>query len=336
VRAVVVHEHGPARDQRVETLADPVPGPGEVVIDAHAIGVNYPDMLVIEGKYQVLPPRPFSPGKEVAGVVSAVGNGVGRIKFGDRVMAQREYGTYREKVVSPEATCYVMPAAMSFEEGAALGLAYQTAHFALVDRAAYKTDETVLVTGASGGVGLACVEIAKALGATVIAGVTSTEKGELCRRHGADHVIDLAAPDLRNSVREQVYAAVGRRGVDIVLDNVGGDAFDGALRALAWCGRLVVIGFAGGRIPEIKTNYLLVKNIAVIGLQWADYRERDPQWVQRVQTELYALYEAGKLKPHVSARYPLERFADALARFAERGVLGKMILTPRQAEELKS
>jgi NADPH2:quinone reductase len=218
---------------------------------------------------------------------------------------------------------------MSFEEGAALGLAYQTSYFALVDRAAYRTGETVLVTGASGGVGLAGVEIAKALGATVIAGVTSAEKGELCKRHGADHVIDLTAPDLRNSLREQVFAAVGKRGVDIVLDNVGGDAFDGALRALAWCGRLVVVGFAAGRIPEVKANYLLVKNIAVIGLQWADYRERDPEWVQRVQAELYGLFEAGKLKPHISERYPLERFADALARFVGRGVLGKMILTPR-------
>jgi|AP12_2_1047962.scaffolds.fasta_scaffold04678_3 NADPH:quinone reductase len=328
MRAVIVREHGPVRDQGVETLPDPVPGPDEVVIDARAIGVNYPDMLVIEGKYQVLPPRPFSPGKEVAGVVSAVGDRVTRIKVGDRVMAQREYGAYREKVVSPDATCYRMPAAMSFEEGAALGLAYQTSHFALVDRAAYRKGETVLVTGASGGVGLAGVEIAKALGATVIAGVTSAEKGGLCKRHGADHVIDLTAPDLRNSLRQQVYAAVGKRGVDIVLDNVGGDTFDGALRALAWCGRLVVVGFAAGRIPEIRANYLLVKNIAVIGLQWADYRERDPERVQRVQAELYGLYEAGKLKPHISERYPLDRFADALARFVERGVLGKMILTP--------
>lgn len=329
MRAVIVREHGPVRDQRVETLSDPVPGPGEVVIDARAIGVNYPDMLVIEGKYQVLPPRPFSPGKEVAGVVSAVGARVTRFNVGDRVMAQREYGTYRDKVVSPEATCYVMPAAMSFEEGAALGLAYQTAHFALVERAAYQKGETVLVTGASGGVGLAGVEIAKALGATVIAGVTSAEKGALCKRHGADHVIDLTTPELRKSLREQVYAAVGKRGVDIVLDNVGGDAFDGALRALAWCGRLVVVGFAAGRIPEVKANYLLVKNIAVIGLQWADYRERDPEWVQRVQSDLYGLYEAGKLMPHISERYPLDRFADALARFVERGVLGKMVLTPR-------
>ncbi len=328
MRAVVVREHGPFRSARVETVPDPVPGPGELVIDVHAIGVNYPDLLVIEGKYQLLPPRPFSPGKEAAGVVSAVGAGVTRFRPGDRVMAQREYGTYCERLLSPEATCYRMPEAMSFEEGAALGLAYQTSHFALLERGAYRKGEAVLVTGASGGVGLAGVEIAKALGATVIAGVTSAGKGELCRRHGADHVIDLSAPDLRNSLREQVYAAVGKRGVDVVLENVGGEVFDGALRALAWRGRLVVVGFASMRLPEVKANYLLLKNIAVVGLQWSDYRERDPDWVRRVQDELYALYRAGKLKPHVSATYPLECFADALERFAERRVQGKMVLVP--------
>jgi NADPH2:quinone reductase len=328
MRAVVVHEHGPARAQRVETLPDPVPGPGEVVIDARAIGVNYPDLLVVEGKYQFLPPRPFSPGKEVAGVVSAIGRDVARIRVGDRVMAQREYGTYREKVVSPEATCYRLPEAMGFEEGAALGLTYQTSHFALVERGGFQAGETVLVTGASGGVGLAGVEIAKALGATVIAGVTSREKGELARRHGADHVVDLTAPDLRNSLREQVHAAVGKRGVDLVLENVGGEVFDASLRALAWCGRLVVVGFASMRLPEVKANYLLVKNIAVVGLQWSDYRERDPERVRRVQEALYALYGAGKLEPLVSERYPLERFADALERFKTRGVLGKMLLLP--------
>jgi NADPH:quinone reductase len=328
VRAVVVREHGPAAAQGVETLPDPVPGPGEIVIDARAIGVNYPDMLVIEGRYQLLPPRPFTPGKEVAGVVSALGEGVTRIKAGDRVMAQREYGCYAEKIVSPEATCYRMPAALGFEEGAALGLAYQTSHFALVERAALARGESVLVTGASGGVGLAGVELAKALGATVLAGVTSPEKGELCRRHGADHVIDLSAPDPRNSLREQVYAAVGKRGVDIVLENVGGEVFDGALRALAWRGRMVVVGFASMRLPEIKANYLLLKNVAATGLQWSDYREREPVWVQRVQAELYAMWAEGRLKPYVSERFPLERFADALARFTRRGVLGKMVLLP--------
>ncbi len=328
MRAVIVHDYGPFRSAGVETVDDPVPGPGEVVIDARAIGVNYPDMLVIEGRYQFLPPLPFSPGKEVAGVVSAVGPGVTRFRPGDRVMAQREYGTYAEKTLSPEATCYRLPEPMGFEEGAALGLAYQTSYFALVERAAFREGETVLVTGASGGVGLAAVAIAKALGATVVAGVTSTEKGELARRHGADHVINLAAPKLRDSVREQVYAAVGKRGVDIVLENVGGEVFDGALRALAWCGRMVVVGFASMQLPDIKANYLLLKNISAVGLQWSDYREREPHRVRRVQEALYALYLEGRLRPLVSATFPLERFADALACFAARRVRGKMILVP--------
>ncbi len=328
MRAVVVHEHGAYRTPRIETVPDPVPGAGEVVIAAHAIGVNYPDLLVVEGKYQFLPPRPFSPGKEVAGIVEAVGPGITRVTVGDRVMAQREYGAYAEKVRSSAATCYPMPDALGFDEGAALGLAYQTAHFAFVDRGAFKPGESVLVTGASGGVGLACVEVAKAYGATVIAGVTSAEKGELAKRHGADHWIDLSLPEPRESIRTQVHALTGKRGVDIVLENVGGEIFDGSLRAIAWCGRMVIVGFASMRLPEMKANYLLLKNITAVGLQWSDYRERDPEWVQRVQTELYDLYSAGKLKPYVSAKFPLERFADALACFVERRVQGKMILIP--------
>lgn len=328
MRAVIVHEHGPFLQQRVENVAEPRPGPGEVLIEARAIGVNYPDLLVIEGKYQFLPPRPFSPGKEVAGIVVATGANVTRVKEGDRVMALPEYGAYSERLVVPENICYAMPDPISFADGAALALAYQTAHFALLERGAYRRGETILVTGASGGVGLACVQIAKALGATVIAGVTSAEKGDLVRRHGADHVIDLSAPDLRESLRAQVHAAAGRRGVDIVLDSVGGDAFDGALRALAWCGRLVVIGFASTRIPAARANYLLLKNVSVLGLQWTDYRGRDPEWVRRVQQQIYALYTEGKLKPLVSETFPLERFAEALARFGARRVVGKMVLIP--------
>jgi NADPH2:quinone reductase len=318
VRAVVVRKPGPVAGHKVETIEDPIPGPEQVVIEARAIGVNYPDLLVAQGKYQFAPPPPFSPGKEVAGV----------LRDGTRVMAQVEYGAYAEKVLAREVDCHRLPEGMPFEHAVALGLASQTAYFALVERARFQPGESVLVTGASGGVGLAAVQIAKALGATVLAGVTSKEKGELCRRHGADHVIDLAAPDLRDRVRAQVYAAVGRRGVDIVVDNVGGDAFDGALRALAWCGRLVAVGFAGGRIPEVKAGYLLVKNIAVIGLQWSDYRDRDPAAVARAQEKIFDLYVDKKLKPEITATYPLERFADALTRFEQRAVQGRMILLP--------
>lgn len=328
MRAVVVHRPGPFRQHRVEEIADPRPGPGEVVIDARAIGVNYPDLLVAEGKYQFIPPAPYSPGKEVAGVIASVGEGVPQFKGGERVMAQVEYGAYAEKVLARAYACHRLPEGMPFEDGGALGLAYQTAYFGLVDRAAYQKGESVLVTGASGGVGLAGVEIAKALGATVLAGVTSSEKGELCRRHGADHVIDLSAPNLRDCVRTQVHTAFGGRGVDIVLDSVGGDAFDGALRALAWRGRLIVLGFAAGRIPEAKANYLLVKNISVVGLQWSDYRDRDPAQVARAQSHLYELYVEKKLKPLITGTYPLERFADALERFTTRSVQGKMLLIP--------
>jgi len=328
VRAVVVREHGRYDSAAIEDVPVPTPGAGEVVIGARALGVNYPDLLVIQGRYQFLPPRPFSPGKEVAGVVESVGAGVTRLKPGDRVMAQREYGCYAQKICVAEALCHRLPDALGFEEGAALGLAYQTAHFAIKDRGALKPGESVLVTGASGGVGLACVEVAKALGATVIAGVTSAEKGELCRRHGADHWIDLSQPEPRESVRAQVHAVAGKRGVDIVLENVGGEIFDGALRALAWCGRMVIVGFASMQLPTIRANYLLVKNISALGLQWSDYRERDPDWVQRVQLELYDLWARGSLKPYVSAKFPLERYADALACFVERRVQGRMILLP--------
>lgn len=324
MRAVIIREHGPATRHRLEAVPDPVPGPGEVLIEARAIGVNFPDLMVMQGSYQLLPPRPFSPGKEVAGVVRAVGEGVTRVRAGDHAMALPEYGTYAEKVVVSEAHCFRLPPEMPFDEGAVLALAYQTAHFALVERGAYREGETVLVTGASGGVGLAAVQLAKALGATVLAGVTSAEKGELCRRHGADRIVDLAAPNLREHLRAQV----GTRGADIVLDSVGGDVFDAALRTLAWRGRLVSIGFASGRIPDVKAGYLLVKNISVAGLQWTDYRAREPERVRAVQAELQALYGAGKLKPVISARYPLARFAEALQRFEQRRVQGKMILLP--------
>ncbi len=326
MRAVIVHEHGPAESHRVEDVADPVPGPGQVVVDLHAIGVNFPDLLVVEGKYQFLPPRPFSPGKEGAGVISALGPGVEGLRVGERVALQTEYGAYVQRIAVRQETVYPMPASMSFEDAAALGLAHQTAHFALVERAGLLKGESVLVTGASGGVGLATVELAKALGARVLGGIGSPAKGRVVLEHGADELIDLGAANLRDDLRAQVANALGGGGVDIVVDTVGGEVFSAALRALAWRGRLVVVGFASDRIPEVRANYLLVKNIAVTGLQWSDYRERRPEWVARVQQELFALYEEGRLRPHICARYPLEQFAQALARFRRRDVQGKMVL----------
>ncbi len=330
MKAVVVHSHGPVAAQRVEAVADPVAGPGEVLVEVHAAGLNFPDILVIEGKYQILPPRPFSPGKELAGVVRAVGADVTTCKPGDRVMAWVEHGAYAELALVPQAQCFVMPAAMTFAEGAAMGLTYITAWFALRDRAQAQPGERVLVTGAAGGLGLACVQVARAIGCTVIAGITNPDRADLVRRSGAAHVVDLAAENLRDSLRKQVAAVTDGRGVDVVLDPVGGDVFDAALRTLAWRGRLVVLGFAAGRIPEVKANYLLVKNIAVSGLQVSDYRDRDPAWFRRGQAELLSWFEAGTLAPQVTARYPLEGFAEGLAHFTRRGMHGKIVLAVRE------
>jgi len=327
MRAILIREHGAPETLKFEQVPTPAIGDDEVLIDVHAAGVNYPDLLVIGGQYQILPPRPFAPGKDAAGVVAAVGSKVASCKPGDRVVAQLEYGAYAEQVAAPAASCFVLPEAMSFTDAAAMGLVYQTAYFALFERGGYQAGETVLVNGAAGGVGLAAVQIAKGCGATVLAGVNNDEHAALALANGADHVIRLDADDLRNSLRQQVQAATGGHGADVVLDTLGADVFDASLRAMAWRGRMVVIGFAAGRIPEIKANYLLVKNIAVAGLQWSDYRERDPAWVRRVQEELFALYVAGKIRPRVMQSFPIEQFASALALVKAGKVQGKVVLT---------
>jgi NADPH2:quinone reductase len=327
MRAVWVREHGAPETARVEEVPSPQIGDDQVLVEVKAIGVNYPDFLVIGGTYQILPPRPFSPGKDAAGIVRAVGRNASHCKPGDRVAVQLEYGAYAEQVAAKDAVCHVIPDAMSFEEAAAMGLAYQTAHFALLERGLYQRGETVMVNGAAGGVGLAAVQIAKGLGATVLAGVNNEAHALIARENGADHVIDLARPDLRGSLREQAHAATGGRGVDIVLDPLGGAVFEASLRALAWRGRMVVIGFAAGGIPELKVNYLLVKNISVSGLQWSDYRERRPDWVRRVQTELFGLYASGAIRPRIMRTFPLERFAEALGLVKSGSVQGKVVLT---------
>jgi NADPH2:quinone reductase len=242
-------------------------------------------------------------------------------------MGQLEYGAYAQQVVARAVNCQLIPARMSYPDAAAMGLTYMTAHFALVERAAIKPGETVLVTGAAGGVGLATVQVAKALGATVLAAVSNKDKAAAARACGADHVIDTGVPNLRNALREQVYAAVGKRGVDVVIDSVGGDVFDACLRAVAWGGRLVVVGFAGGRISEIKAGHILVKNISVIGLQFSDYRDREPEKCMAARKQLFDLYSAGKLKPHVMATFPLARYMEALALMRDRKVIGKVVLT---------
>jgi len=326
MRAVVMRAFGPCETAEVVELPDPEPGPGEIVVGMRAAGVNYPDLLVVEGRYQHKPPLPFTPGKELAGEVLAIGWEVTNFVAGDRVMVQVEYGAFAERVTAREAQCLEIPDEMPFDDAASMGLVYQTAWFALRERARFQSGDTVLVNGATGGVGLATIQLVKALGGTAVAGVTTPSKADAAVEAGADHVIDLAVPDLRDGLRAQVHAVTGGKGVDICIDMLGGDPFDAAMRALAWCGRMVVVGFAAGRIPEIKANYLLVKNIEVSGLQWSDYRDRTPRRMAEAQSEIFRLYLEGRLKPAIMARLPLERAGEALAMIRDRKVTGKIVL----------
>ena len=326
MRAIVARELGPPENLVIEDLPSLVPGRGQIVVANRAAAVNFPDLLVMEGKYQVRPPLPFTPGKEGAGIVKAVGEGVTRLKPGDRVMVQVEWGSYAQEVLAEESHCYPVPEGVSFEEAAAIGIAYQTAHFALVDRAHVKAGDRVLVTGASGSVGLAAMQLAKAWGCEVIAGLTTMEKEDLARENGADHVIDLSVDNPRDAIREQVKAATGG-GIDVVIEIVGGAVFEGAIRALNFRGSLVVVGFTGGEIPSLKVNYTLLKNIAVTGVNWAEYRDRDPDWVQRVQAEIFDMVADGKLRVPVQAVYPMEDIVKACDVLRNRQVRGKVGIT---------
>lgn len=327
MKAVWVRDFTPFEQVTIADVPDPVPGPGDVVVDVVAAEANYPDILVIEGKYQIKPPLPFSPGKAAAGRVSALGGGVSRLRIGDRVAVQVEYGAYAEKVTVRADSCFPMPDDMPFSTGAALGLVYQTAWFALRQRARITPGATVLVLGGSGGIGVASIQLAKALGASVVAaGVLGADNAAVARKAGADHVVELGDPDIRESLRREVASVTGGHGADIVIDPVGGDANAAALRAMAWCGRMVIIGFASGNIPTIKANYLLVKNIEVSGLQWSDYRDRTPDKVIEAQTEIFDFYRKGRLTPHISRTFPLTEFASALKLLRDGQAQGKIIL----------
>ena len=327
MRAIVLNEIGGPENLAVTQIPDPEPGPGEVVIEVHAAAVNFADLLVIKGDYQVRPDLPFTPGKEAAGVVTAVGEGVTGLAPGNRVMAQVDHGAYADRMVASEAACFNVPDKMGFDEAAAIGIAYQTAHFALVERAQIQPGETAFVTGASGSVGLAALQLAKVFGCTVLAGLTSMEKSDLARESGAHHVIDLSCENPRDSIREQVLAVTEGKGADVIIEIVGGEVFAGAIRAVAWRGRLVVVGFTSGTIPELKTNYLLLKNIAVTGVNWSDFCDREPGWVRRVQDDIFALYLEGKLRVAVQAAFPLEDVVKAFDVIRNREIRGKVVLT---------
>jgi NADPH:quinone reductase len=327
MRAVVVREFGTPESLTIEETAGPQPGPDEILIDVHAVGVNFVDLLVIGGTYQFLPPRPFTPGKLPAGNIIAIGANVTGFAVGDRVLTTAEQGGYAEQATALAVHSYHIPKAMPFTDAAAMALAFDTAWFALRERARLVAGETVLVLGATGSVGLAAVQLAKVFGAKVIAGVSSMEKAAVVRDAGADEVVDLSVENLRDGLREQIQSVTGGRGADVVIDSLGDRFFAAALRAMAWSGRLVVVGFAAGDIPMLKVNYLLLKNIEVSGLQVSDYRKRMPSRMRECFNEIFTLYEKGLLRPPVTSVRPLEGFAEALGQIRDRKAKERIVLS---------
>jgi NADPH2:quinone reductase len=303
------------------------PTKDEVQIDVRASSVNFPDILMSEGNYQLKPPLPFTPGMEGAGTVTAVGPGVTEFKIGDRVLASVEFGTFAERLNAPASRCVRVPEAVSFETAAAVGLAYQTAYFALRERGQMTADDVVLVNGATGGVGLAAIRLAKALGAkTVIGSVATPAKASIVTDAGADAIVYVDTKERTATLKDQVAAATGGRPADLVIETVGGEVFDASLRALAFRGRLVVVGFAGGSIPVVKSNYILLKNISLVGLHWALHPAKMPEEVKRAQSEIFDLLIAGKLDANIGATYPLSDIRTALAAMKERNVRGKIVV----------
>jgi len=316
-------EYGPPESLVVEDVPSPTPGPGDVIISAKAASVNFPDVLIIQNKYQVKPPLPFSPGSEVAGVVKAIGDGVDSVKSGDKVMAVTTYGAFAEEVKTPATRLVPIPDGMDYPTAAAFLLTYGTSEHALRDRGQLKAGETLLVLGAAGGVGIAAIEIGKALGARVIACASTEDKLAVCREHGADATINYASEDLR----ERITDLTAGKGVDVVYDAVGGSYTEPALRSLAWRGRLLVVGFAAGEIPRIPLNLALLKGCSIVGVFWGDFARREPKLFAESVRRLGEWYREGKLKPHISATFPLDQAAEALKLMAARKVKGKVVLT---------
>ncbi len=323
MKAVVCKQYGPPESLVVEELPSPRPGRGEAVVSVRAASLNFPDVLIIQNKYQFKPPLPFSPGSELAGVVKELGEGVSGLRPGDRVMAFTTYGAFAEEVKVEAARLVPIPAGMEFTSAAAFLLTYGTSDHALRDRGALQAGETLLVLGAAGGVGLAAIEIGKALGARVIACASSEDKLAVCRSHGADATIDYAKEDLR----ERVKALTDARGPDVVYDAVGGPYTEPAFRSIAWRGRLLVVGFAAGEIPKLPLNLALLKGASVVGVFWGDFARREPKRFAESLAQLGRWFGEGKLRPHVSRTFPLEQAAEALKLMAARQVKGKVVLT---------
>lgn len=325
MKALLCKQYGPPETLVLEEVAPPDCGVAGVRIDVHAAGVNFPDVLIIENKYQLKPPLPFAPGGEVAGIVSEVGAKVTRFKPGDRVMAFTAWGGFCEQVVVPEDKCFRLPETMDFAVGATFLLTYGTSYYALVQRGQLAAGETLLVHGATGGVGLAAVEIGKALGAKIIATGGSDDKLAVLRDdYGVEHTINYRTD---SAWKDTVKRLTGGRGADVIYDPVGGEVFEQSLRCINWYGRLLVIGFASGRIPAAKANLILLKSCSVVGVFWGSFTGREPEANARNFDALFELHAAGKLRPHISHRFPLERGADALQALIDRKVVGKAVIT---------
>ena len=322
MRAVLCKAYGPPEQLVVEEVPPPRAGSGQAVVEVRACGVNFPDTLIIEGKYQFKPTPPFSPGSEVAGVVAEVGPGVTAVKLGDRVVAMMPWGGYAERIVTDASRLIPIPAGVDFVQAAATLTAYGTTYYALTDRAAMKAGETLLVLGAAGGVGLAAVQLGKLLGARVIAAASSPEKLEICQREGADATIDYTREDLKDRCK----AITGGAGVDVVYDPVGGPYSEAALRATGWNGRLLVVGFANGEIPKVPLNLPLLKGAAILGVFWGQFVVREPARALEHFRQLLAWVAEGKLRPHVHATPPLSEAGSALRAMLDRKVQGKVVL----------
>ena len=324
MKAVLCKEWGPAESLALEDVPGREPGPGEVRVRVRAAGVNFPDVLIIQKKYQMQPPLPFSPGSEAAGEVISVGPGVTHVKAGDPVMAYTGLGCFAEEVVAPADKVMRMPEGLSFETAAAFTLTYGTSWHAIRDRAALKAGETMLVLGAAGGVGMSAIEIGKAIGARVIAAASTDEKLAVCREHGADATINYETEDLREAIKRLTDG----KGPDVIYDPVGGRFAEPAFRSIGWRGRYLVIGFAAGQIPALPWNLALLKGASIVGVFWGDFTRREPQANLAGMQEMMAWLREGKLRPHISGRYRLDQVPQALNDMSARKVTGKILIVP--------
>jgi len=329
MKAVLCKAYGGPETLTIEEIDAPDPKENEVLVDVHAAGVNFPDLLIIENKYQVKPPLPFSPGSEVAGIVRAVGTGVTHVKPGDKVFGSCTYNGFREQSIVPAPLCALIPAGMDFHMAAGFGLVYSTSYLGLKLCAALQAGETLLVMGAAGGIGLSAVELGKVMGARVIAAASTEEKLHLCRAYGVDETLLYPArmdKDQQKAFSEAIKEKTGGQGADVIYDPIGDKYTEPALRAITWRGRYLVVGFAAGDIPQIPLNLLLLKGCAVMGVFCGRFRRTEPQAYAELLAEISEFYVKGQLRPHISGVYPLDKAADALAVIAARKAVGKLII----------